>query len=83
RRNILANYAGSGVLVLAPLLALPGYLAALGPAQFGLVSFVVLLQTILGLMDAGLGQALVREFALRARPQGGPAIEAATLLRAV
>ncbi|MFX9664820.1 hypothetical protein ABTO78_19375, partial [Acinetobacter baumannii] len=50
RRNILANYAGSGVLVLAPLLALPGYLAALGPAQFGLVSFVVLLQSILGLM---------------------------------
>lgn len=83
RRNILANYAGSGVLVLAPLLALPGYLAALGPAQFGLVSFVVLLQSILGLMDAGLGQALVREFALRVRPQGGPAVEAATLLRAV
>lgn len=65
RKNILANYAGAGVLALAPLLALPWYLAALGPQRFGLVGFVVMLQALLALVDAGMSQALVRELALR------------------
>jgi O-antigen/teichoic acid export membrane protein len=64
KRNILANYAGAGVIALAPILALPWYLLALGPKQFGLVGFVVLLQAVLGLLDAGMSQALVREVAL-------------------
>lgn len=64
-RNVLANYVGAGVVVLAPIIALPWYLHALGAQQYGLVSFVAFLQTILGLLDAGVGQALIHEFAVR------------------
>lgn len=65
KKNILANYLGTGAVVLAPILALPWYLSELGARQFGLIGFIVLFQTVLGLLDAGLGQALVREFAVR------------------
>lgn len=65
KRNILANYLGAGTVALAPLLALPWYLAALGPSQFGLIGFMVMLQAVLGLLDAGMSQALVREIAVR------------------
>ena len=65
RRNILANYLGTGAVVLAPILALPWYLSELGPKQFGLIGFIAMLQAILGLLDAGMSQALVREVAVR------------------
>jgi O-antigen/teichoic acid export membrane protein len=65
KRNILANYLGTGTVALAPILALPWYLEALGPKQFGLIGFVVMLQAVLGLLDAGMSQALVREVAVR------------------
>lgn len=65
KQNIVANYMGSAIVGLAPILALPWYLGALGPKQFGLISFVLLLQALLGLFDAGLSQALIREFAVR------------------
>lgn len=65
KKNIIANYIGTGTVALAPILALPWYLAALGPKQFGLVSFLVMLQALLSLLDAGLSQALVREVAVR------------------
>lgn len=54
-----------GTVALAPILALPWYLAALGPKQFGLIGFIVMLQAVLGLLDAGVSQALVREFVVR------------------
>lgn len=65
RKNILVNYVGMGVVVLAPILALPWYLSELGPKQFGLIGFIATLQAILGLLDAGMSQALVREVAVR------------------
>lgn len=65
KRNIFANYVGTGVATLAPILALPWYLSALGAELWGLVSFVVTLQAVLALLDAGMSQALVREFAIR------------------
>lgn len=65
KKNIIANYIGLGTAALAPVLALPWYLAALGPKLFGLVAFVNTLQTVLALLDAGLSQALVREFSVR------------------
>jgi O-antigen/teichoic acid export membrane protein len=65
KKNILANYLGTGFIALAPILALPWYLQALGPKQFGLIGFITMLQALLGIMDAGSSQALVREFALR------------------
>lgn len=65
KRNILANYVGAGCVALAPVLALPWYLSALGPQQFGLIGFVSMLQALLGLLDAGMSQALVRAVAIR------------------
>ncbi|MFZ1388640.1 MAG: oligosaccharide flippase family protein [Thiolinea sp.] len=65
RKNILANYIGTGATVLAPILALPWYLELLGKEQFGLISFIMILQSLLGLLDAGLSQILVREIATR------------------
>ncbi len=65
KRNILANYIGTGTVGLAPILALPWYLAALGPKQFGLIGFIVMLQAVLGLLDMGMSQALVREITVR------------------
>ena len=65
RRTILANYAGAAAVALAPVLALPWYLGALGPKQFGLIGFIVMLQAVLGLLDAGMSQSLVREIAVR------------------
>jgi O-antigen/teichoic acid export membrane protein len=65
RKNIFANYIGSGFVVLAPMLALPYYLHALGGSVWGLVSFIVMLQAVLALIDAGMSQALVREITLR------------------
>ncbi len=65
KNNIAANFLGTGVVALAPILALPWYLSALGSSQFGLIGFMTLFQSVLGLIDAGMGQALVREMAVR------------------
>lgn len=80
KRNILANYLGAGVVALAPILALPWYLAALGPKQFGLIGFIVMLQAVLGLLDAGMSQALVREVAVRLNSTDGGQGSTASLL---
>jgi O-antigen/teichoic acid export membrane protein len=63
--TIAANYTGAAVSAVAPLLALPCYLALLGPDRFGLVAFMTALQGTLNILDAGLSQALVREVAVR------------------
>lgn len=65
KRNIFSNYLGMGVVALAPVLALPWYLGALGPKLFGLIGFVVMFQAVLSLLDAGMSQALVREITVR------------------
>lgn len=61
RKNIAANYLGAAVSAIAPILALPWYISILGAKYWGLVSFVVVLQGLLGLVNAGLSQALIRE----------------------
>lgn len=80
KQNILANYLGTGVAAVAPLLALPFYLSALGPKQFGLIAFIVMLQALLGLVDAGMSQALVRAFALRANHTEAGRLRSSALL---
>jgi O-antigen/teichoic acid export membrane protein len=80
RRNIIANYCGAIAVVAGPLLAMPYYLSILGASQFGLISFVILVQMILGLLDAGLSQALVREVAIRFNPLAAQQRSAANLL---
>lgn len=62
-RNALANYFSTGVASIAPLLAIPYYLDNLGPTNWGIVSFVGLLVSVLSIFDAGISQALVKEFA--------------------
>lgn len=80
KRNILANYVGAGVAVLAPVIALPWYLSVLGPKQFGLIGFMVMLQAVMGLLDAGMSQALVREITVRLDSPDGKRHSAAALL---
>ena len=80
KTNILANYFGAAVVALAPVLAMPWYLSALGSQQFGLVGFITLMQAVLGLLDAGMAQALVREIAVRFDPSERSRIRTATLL---
>ena len=65
KKNIFANYIGVIGIALAPVLALPWYLETLGSKQFGLVSFIVMFQGLLTLIDAGMSQALVREITVR------------------
>lgn len=65
KKDIIANYFGVIIVALTPILALPWYMEALGPKQFGLIGFITMLQAVLGLLDAGIGQALVREVAIR------------------
>jgi O-antigen/teichoic acid export membrane protein len=64
RKNVLANYIGSTFVIVSPIIAIPFYLSFLGPYQFGLVGFVMLIQSSLNLLDAGLAQALVREITI-------------------
>ncbi len=80
RSNILANYVGSGVVAISPILALPWYLSLLGAQQFGLLSFIATLQVFLTLIDAGMSQALVREFTLRLDSNKNSGLTAAALL---
>lgn len=80
RKNILANYVGSGFVVLAPMLALPYYLHALGSSVWGLVGFIAALQAVLAMIDAGMSQTLVREFALRLDGRSGSNTASAALL---
>lgn len=63
KKNIIANYVGTGIYACAQIFALPWYLGELGSKQFGLIGLIAMLQTILGLLDAGISQALVREMA--------------------
>lgn len=83
KKNILANYLGTGSVALAPILALPWYLLALGPKQFGLIGFITMLQALLGIVDAGTSQALVREFAVRFNASGSGRRDTASLLYGV
>ena len=80
KKNIIANYIGTGFVALAPIIALPWYLDALGPAQFGLISFIVVLQAMLGLLDAGMSQALIREFSLGFNTKQGAQLSNAKVL---
>ncbi len=65
RKNIIANYMGAITVAAAPILALPWYLNTLGAQQFGLIGFIIMLQAMLGLIDAGMSQAMVREISMR------------------
>lgn len=68
--SVFFNYFGTATAALGPLLALPVYLGVLGAAQWGMMSVVITVMALLTMVDGGLGQVLVREFALRSRQHG-------------
>lgn len=63
--NVLAAYIGAGVAIAAPLIATPWYLSLLGPEAYGLICFITTIQSLIGMIDAGLSQSLIREFATK------------------
>ncbi len=72
RKDIAANYIGAAVAALAPILAIPWYISILGTEYWGLISFISVLQGVLGLLNVGLGQSLIREFSrLAVDPENG------------
>lgn len=61
--NVGANYIGTLLSAVLPLLTLPIYFNALGGDKWGLVAFVNFFVSTLSILDAGFSQALVKEFA--------------------
>lgn len=68
--SIFFSYIGTLAAVLGPLLTLPVYFKGLGASQWGMMSVLLTLIALLMMVDGGLSQVLVREFALRARQHG-------------
>jgi O-antigen/teichoic acid export membrane protein len=66
RTNILANYAGQAWMVLMSVAFVPLYIHILGIEAFGLVGFMLSLQTLSQLFDFGIGGVINRELAHRA-----------------
>lgn len=63
RRNIVANYIGSGWSALMNLAFIPLYIKYLGVESYGLIGVFVTLQAIFVLLDMGLSNTLSREMA--------------------
>lgn len=61
--NVLANYAYVGLMALVTLFLTPVYVRLLGPTEWGAVALCITFQSVLFLLDAGLGQVAPREFA--------------------
>ncbi|MDB5798482.1 MAG: Polysaccharide biosynthesis protein [Paucimonas sp.] len=80
RRNIFFSYAGTAVAIAAPVIALPWYLSSLGPKQFGLIGFIASILAVLGVLDSGMSQALIREVAVRLDGTHDGKVRAASLL---
>ena len=66
RTTATANYLAAGIAAAAPLLALPYYLTHLGAEGWGLVSFALTLVVIIGMLEIGISQRLVRDLSLLA-----------------
>jgi O-antigen/teichoic acid export membrane protein len=63
RNNVIANYAGTGWVVLMSFLFVPVYIHFLGMSSYGLIGFFVSFQAVLALLDLGMGAAISRELA--------------------
>jgi O-antigen/teichoic acid export membrane protein len=61
--NILANYFGKAIVVLASLAFVPFYIRYLGIEAYGLIGFYSLLQGLVAVLDLGLSPTLNRELA--------------------
>lgn len=79
--NLGANYGGAAINALVPLLAIPVLIRMLGPELWGLVAFVNLMVVLMMMLNVGISQALVREFAHRWTCEADDRVRAASLLR--
>jgi O-antigen/teichoic acid export membrane protein len=79
--NLGANYGGAAINALVPLLAIPVLIRMLGPELWGLVAFVNLMVVLMMMLNVGISQALVREFAHRWTNEADGGVRAASLLR--
>ena len=63
KRNIIANYLGSGWTALMGVVFLPFYIKLMGAEAYGIVGIFVSIQAIFSVLDLGLSQTLNREMA--------------------
>jgi O-antigen/teichoic acid export membrane protein len=62
-RNIVANYVGKTWIAILGLLFIPVYLKFMGIEAYGLVGFYMVLSSVLGILDLGIGSTMNRELA--------------------
>ncbi len=63
KRNIIANYLGSGWIALMSLAFIPFYIRLMGAEAYGIVGVLISLQAMLAVLDLGLAQTMNREMA--------------------
>jgi O-antigen/teichoic acid export membrane protein len=63
KSNLFANFAGSGIAALLQLVFIPFYIKFLGMEAYGLIGFYIMLQSVLQVLDLGLGPTMNREMA--------------------
>lgn len=61
--NIIANYVGRSWTALLSILFVPFYLKFMGIESYGLVGFYIVLNSMLGILDLGIGATMNRELA--------------------
>jgi O-antigen/teichoic acid export membrane protein len=69
-RNIVANYVGKTWTVILSILFIPFYLKFLGIEAYGLVGFFMVLSSVLGILDLGIGSTMNRELARLSANEG-------------
>jgi O-antigen/teichoic acid export membrane protein len=62
KRNLLANYCGTGFVALTQVMLIPLYVRFLGEEQWGVLSAVIALSTTLLVLEGGVSQAVARSF---------------------
>ena len=70
KSNILANFAGNGLVAIVSIIALPFYLPLIGIEAYGLIGFFAAFQAILSVLDLGLGVTITKELAVRSAISG-------------
>ena len=71
KKNIIANYLGTGYNLLIGIVILPLYLGYMGAESYGLVGFFTLMQVWLNILDLGLSQTLNRQAAAASATPSG------------
>ena len=79
KRNIIANYLGSGWVALMGLAFIPFYIRLMGAEAYGIVGVYISLQAILSVLDLGLSQTLNREMARLSTDRGNAGLMADTV----